>query len=160
MPIFYIPSSERFCSVCIPWDSKELLQSTELLQFSVWRLIINCPQKLQSCSSNPSLTYSGMIWQHLLSLDTMPESQGKPCTQLVNPSICYNHRLCTSGKKHFCFCKNFFSRQAPLRCLASPSSLPLAEDMIKSKSRQVITLYNRQDWHFQNHFHVDGNDIA
>lgn len=32
--------------------------------------------------------------------------------------------------------------------------------MIKSKNRQVITLYNRQDWHFQNHFHVDGNDIA
>lgn len=39
----------------------------------------------------------------------------------------------------------------------SPTISLLAEDV---KSRRVITLYNRRDWHFQKHFHVDGNYIA
>lgn len=101
------------------------------------------------------LTSSYLTWLRVLLAATRPQSQRKTL------QIQSNHRLWTEST-FVCKLRLVFLSPTPppLRSLASPSSLPLAEDVIKSKSRQVITLYNRRDWHFQNHFHVDGNDIA
>ena len=125
----------------------------------VCRLKLTCPLKVQCCLSS-SLHYKKTAY-----FLTWPKFES--CAQRVNPSIYCNHWLCTCALSfaNWVIWIFFFMANNQLTSSAKMFSLskylpPLAEDMIKSKSRQVITLYNRQDWHFQNHFHVDGNDIA
>lgn len=123
-------------------------------KFTVSKIFISCPEKnltfyIHAFNGMPSLD----AWVLKEAIHTL----GKPFSKLQS-SVLYMWQIALSLGSFFPL--QIICWQALLRCLASPSIFPLAEDMIKSKSRQVITLYNRQDWHFQNHFHVDGNDIA